>query len=191
MGVVLAGGMSSRMGTDKANLPHPQPPTSGCVAATYLQHAVTRLRPLVPTIAISGRSEATKTVADAIAIPDTSPHQGPAVGVAQSLRHAETLGLVGILVTPVDMPNLESEHLRCLVNVWQAQRNDFSIVAATFAGQQPEPLLAIYPTALRAAIELLAQSNDRSLSRWLKQQTTIKVPLPKSAAKNVNYPEDL
>jgi molybdopterin-guanine dinucleotide biosynthesis protein A len=190
MGVVLAGGKSSRMGTDKANLRHPQQTNAGCVV-TYLQHAVMRLRPLLPTIAISGRSEDMCKVFGAIAIPDTSPYQGPAAGVAQSLWHAETRGLVGILVTPVDMPNLDTEHLRNLIDAWQAQRNDNPIVVATFADQQPEPLLAIYPTALRSTIESLAQSQDRSLSRWLNRQKTISVPLPQSAAKNVNRPEDL
>lgn len=190
------------MGTDKANLPHPGQPDAGSVI-TYLQHAVLRLRPLLATIAISGRAENMKTVADAIAIPDTSPHQGPAVGVAESLRHATTLGLAGVLVTPVDMPHLETAHLQRLINAWQVHRTEsrlrtkqrgltpFPIIVATFADQQPQPLLAIYPTALRSAIESLAESNDRSLARWLKLQTTIAVPLPQSAAKNVNRPEDV
>jgi len=208
MGVVLAGGKSSRMGTDKANLPHPHPPSVDS-NITYLQHAVMRLRPLLLTTAISGRSWDRKIGADVIAIADTLPHQGPAAGVAQSLRHAETLGLDGILVTPVDMPNLTTEHLRRLIDAWQAERTRsrcgsqqrglpplvgsplVEIVVATFADQQPQPLLAIYPTALRSAIESLAQSNDRSLSRWLKQQPTIAIPLPQSAAKNVNRPEDV
>lgn len=190
MGVVLAGGKSSRMGTDKADLPHPQQPVGGCVV-TYLQHAVTRLRPLLTTIAISGRSEHTKSVADAITIPDTSPYQGPVVGVAESLRHAQRIGLAGIFVTPVDMPYVQTKDLRRLINAWQTQRTGFPIVVATFAGQQPEPLLAIYPTAMRSAIESLSQSNDRSLSRWLKRQAMIAVPLPQSVAKNVNRPEDV
>jgi len=201
MGVVLAGGKSSRMGTDKASLPHPDQPHGG-FTITYLQHAVIRLRPLLSTIAISGRSDDTKTVPDVIAIPDTSPHQGPAAGVADSLRHAKTLGLAGILITPVDMPNLQTQHLQRLIHAWHLQRTEsrlgskqigltsFPIVVATFADQQPEPLLAIYPTAYLSAIETLAQSNDRSLSRWLKQQSTIAIPLPQSAAKNVNRPED-
>jgi len=203
MGVVLAGGKSSRMGTDKANLPHPHP-SSVDPTVTYLQHAVMRLRPLLLTIAISGRSGDREIGPDVIAIADTLPHQGPAAGVAQSLRHAETLGLDGILVTPVDMPNLTTEHLRRLIDAWQAERTRtfcgshqrgltplVEIVVATFADQQTQPLLAIYPTALWSAIESLAQSNDRSLSRWLKQQPTIAIPLPQSAAKNVNRPEDL
>lgn len=190
MGVVLAGGKSSRMGTDKAELPHPQQPVGGCVVS-YLQHAVIRLRPLLSTIAISGRSENVKAVADVIVIPDSSPHQGPVVGVAESLRHADELGLAGIFVTPVDMPYVETEDLRRLMNAWQAQRTGFPIVVATFADQQPEPLLAIYPMAMRSAIESLAQSNNRSLSRWLMRQAMIAVPLPQSVAKNVNRPEDI
>jgi molybdopterin-guanine dinucleotide biosynthesis protein A len=202
MGVVLAGGKSSRMGTDKANLPHPHQP---CIDSdiTYLQYAVMRLRPLLSTIAISGRSGDRKIGSDVIAIADTSPHQGPVAGVAQSLQHAKTLGLDGILVTPVDMPNLTTQHLQRLIDAWQAEPTKprsgsqqrgltpFRIVAATFADQRPEPLLAIYPTTLGAAIESLAQSHDRSLSRWLKHQPTIIIPLPQSAAKNVNRPEDV
>jgi molybdopterin-guanine dinucleotide biosynthesis protein A len=192
MGVVLAGGKSSRMGTDKANLPHPHQPNPNRII-TYLQHAVMRLGPLVPTIAISGRSEDMKSVANVISIPDDSPHLGPAAGVAQSLRYAERLGLAGILVTPVDMPHLETDHLRCLIDAWQQEKivPPCPVVVAMFANQQPEPLLAIYPTTLRWAVESMAQSNDRSLSRWLRQQTMVMVTLPQSAAKNVNRPEDL
>jgi molybdopterin-guanine dinucleotide biosynthesis protein A len=202
MGVVLAGGKSSRMGTDKAELPHPYQPHGG-FTITYLHHAVTRLRPLLSTIAISGRSDDLKCFAEVIAIRDRSPHQGPAEGVAESLRHAKTLGLAGILVTPVDMPNLETSHLQRLTLAWQSQRTEsqsgtlqrgltpFPIVVATFADQQPEPLLAIYPTAMLPAIETLANSSDRSLSRWLKQQSMLTVLLPQSAAKNVNRPEDV
>lgn len=200
MGVVLAGGKSSRMGSDKANLPHPYQPHGG-FTITYLQYAVMRLRPLLSTIAISGREHVLKSIPDAIAIADRIPHQGPAAGVAQSLRHAKALGLAGILVTPVDMPNLETSHLQRLIRAWQHQRIESSpntkqrgltpLVAATFADQQPEPLLAIYPTTMLSAIEALAESSDRSLSRWLKQQSTITVPLPQSAAKNVNRPEDV
>jgi len=197
MGVVLAGGKSSRMGTDKANLVHPDQP-AGAPPITYLQHAISRLRPLVAAVAVSGRDPSPESTCDVITIPDNASYQGPATGVAQSLSHAKRLGLGGILVTPVDMPYLSTAQLCLLIDAWHTatQYGPSSVpIAATY--EEPggdswlEPLVAIYPTTLCANIESLAKSTDRSLSRWLGQHSHIRVPLPQSSGKNINRPEDI
>lgn len=197
MGVVLAGGKSSRMGTDKANLIHPHSIT-GRPPITYLQHAIERLSPWVPVVAVSGRDPNPEYPTEVITIPDHTSYRGPATGVARSLAHAIDLGLGGILVTPVDMPYLTTENLWLLIQAWHHATNcgqSLGPVTATCeddAGNwRAEPLVAIYPTNLSASIESLAMSNDRSLSRWLGQHSPILVPLPKSAGKNINRPEDV
>jgi len=215
LGVVLAGGRSARMGVDKATLPHltvrrdigDANPANGVAAAsdsavandtgdgptTYLDHAIDRLRPLVTQVAVSGRTadslRSLVNPAGVIAIPDPSPYAGPADGVAQSLRLAAAIPLAGILVTPVDMPDLTTADLSLLVATWSAA-GPSSIVAATFADARPEPLVAIYPAASLAAIAAVAASERRSLYRWLCDQVCVPVLLPSAASRNVNRPED-
>jgi len=217
LGVVLAGGRSSRMGVDKAILPHSNglgtvrggiPAKSGgfesdgvsCDAPlTYLDYAIDRLRPLVARVAVSGRTINSlgflANPVGVIAIPDQTTFAGPADGVAESLRLAASnpMGalppLAGILVTPVDMPDLTTEQLSLLVDAWTVS-GETSIVAATFADSRPEPLVAIYPAASMAAIAAVASSESRSLYRWLVEQPCVLVPLPVAGARNVNHPEE-
>jgi molybdenum cofactor guanylyltransferase len=217
LGVVLAGGRSSRMGVDKAILPHrtgpgtdhsgnpakpggAAPPGGPCEApVTYLDFALDRLRPLVVQVAVSGRTiESLRFLANpagVIAIPDQTPFAGPADGVAESLRLAvsnpavASPPLAGILVTPVDMPDLTMEHLSLLVDAWTVS-GETSIVAATFADSRPEPLVAIYPAASMPAIAAVASSKSRSLYRWLVEQPCVLVPLPVAGSRNVNRPEE-
>jgi molybdenum cofactor guanylyltransferase len=189
LGVVLAGGRSSRMGTDKAMLPHPNTSTTaGDGLLTYLQYAVARLKPLAGRVVVSGGDES----GDADGLQDQAVGLGPAMGVLTCLRYAADHGYDAVLVTPVDMPHLRTEHLAQLVSAWKRHR---CIVSACFSGGFTEPLVAIYPLSALSSLEQLATSPRRSLSDWLKHQSDLSavhtVELPAEASKNVNQPSDL
>jgi molybdopterin-guanine dinucleotide biosynthesis protein A len=175
------------MGVDKATLPADRP------FPNYLAQATSRLASLVAQVGVSGRSEAELRLwpglsKGVIAIPDSRVWDGPAIGVEASLRVAQRLGLAGILVTPVDMPDLDATELRKLIEAWQA---DPGTIVGSFGGDRPEPLVAIYPVALLAELAELIETPHRSLFRFLCERPAIRVELPKSAARNINRPEDL
>lgn len=92
IGVVLAGGLSSRMGSDKALLPWQGRP--------LIEHQLGVLREAgVDEIRVSGSRE------DYAGIADTMPQAGPLgglAGIAQALA-----GDAELLVIPVDMPLLQ------------------------------------------------------------------------------------
>jgi len=179
LGVVLAGGRSTRMGSDKAMLPH----DSGL---TFLNYAISRLSSLVPKIVVSGRLLDPR--AQAIeCIPDQIPGLGPGIAVWSAVLFAKQQGFDSILVTPVDMPDLESQHLRRLM--------DAAIpgvpTCATFDGNLPHPLIAIYSVSLEHELQSVAESTRRSLRAWLASRTHMLVQLPESANLDLNSPADL
>jgi molybdenum cofactor guanylyltransferase len=178
LGVVLAGGKSSRMGIDKAMLPHHQRDTQGN-PISYLQYAVERLLPLVSCVAVVGRNALDlQWVAPrhVIALADNSPDSGPAMGVATALRYAAVHGFEAALVTPVDMPDLRTQQLQQLM---RARGDDVGVVCASFGEARPEPLLAIYPVSVLAALQQVLASPRRSLSRWLREQPPKLVAYPR------------
>ena len=187
LGVVLAGGRSSRMGVDKATLPGDRS------SPNYLAQATSRLASLVDQVGVSGRSEAELLhwpglSKGTIAIPDSRVWDGPAIGVEASLRVAHRLGLAGVLVTPVDMPDLDATELRKLIEAWEREPGT---IVASFGADRPEPLVALYPITLLDELAELIETPHRSLFRFLCERPTIRVELPKSAARNINRPEDL
>jgi molybdopterin-guanine dinucleotide biosynthesis protein A len=205
LGVVLAGGRSSRMGSDKARLILPgesriaqgsMDPTSAAGVSprtTFLEQAVDRLRPVVGQVAVSGRSQVDLAgwgacLEGVLAIEDTRPGEGPAGGVCESLRLAERLAMSAVLITPVDMPDLGTAELWQLVRAWS---HGGGIVCGAFAAGRPEPLVAIYPVAELAAVERLLRSTHRSLSRYLGERAPVQVMLSVAAGRNVNTPADL
>ena len=193
LGVVLCGGRSSRMGRDKAQLIH----SSGI---SYVDHAVDRLRRVCNTVCLSVAADLASIVPAEGAlnatcstiprIPDAVGYRGPAGGIAASLGLAEQTGCAGCLITPVDMPELTDADLEQLLDRWLLDPH--SIVCALDPERdQPQPLVAVYPTQIRAAIEELALSEDRSLRRWLWQRSYQGVPLSSLSLLNINRPEEI
>jgi molybdenum cofactor guanylyltransferase len=189
LGVVLAGGRSSRMGCDKASLVHVN-------GLTFLQHAIARLRPLVSQVAVSGRVVDDPQVHS---IPDQaieseqsnesdqSGYHGPAVAVWSAVKFAKENGFKSVLVTPVDMPYLESS---CLQRVLAAAGKG-EPVCVTLEGSKLHPLVAIYPVEYEAELCGEAKSPRRSLRAWFEQRPHRQVDLSKMLVFDVNTPQDL
>lgn len=175
LGVVLAGGRSSRMGRDKALLEH----ASG---VTFLDYAIGRISPLVAAIATSGRRVDSNTVE---CVPDQTPELGPAMAVWSAVLFAKQRQFSAILVTPIDMPDLETMHLQRLIQSAVADQP----TCVTFDGVNPHPLVAIYPVSLEGELEVVAQSARRSLRAWLASRSHVLVNLPETAQRDFNEPE--
>lgn len=186
LGVVLAGGRSSRMGREKALLRHPSGPS-------FLQYAIGLLRPLCAEVVISAAAgwsddglPADQREGIAV-LEDPVAGLGPAIGVAAAVQAAARRSFDAVLVIPVDMPALATAHLTTLIAAHR--RAPDQLVAATFAADGCcEPLLAVYPVRFASALQQLADSQHRSLSRWLRGQTVQQVVLPADAAANLNTP---
>jgi molybdopterin-guanine dinucleotide biosynthesis protein A len=97
LGAVLAGGRSSRFGSDKA--------IAMLDGRTLLDHALAALRPHCDAVVVVGRDE----IADW-----PRPDMGPLGGIAGALIHAPDQGFDQVLTAPVDCVRLPDD-LRALL----------------------------------------------------------------------------
>lgn len=107
LGVVLAGGKSSRMGTDKALLPFR--------AGSLLDFQFDKLKSVVgdENVVVSGYYPKLKHVVDEQA------HLGPLGGIMSVIKKYPEIDC--FLFIPVDMPNLETASLRFLLKSVEEQ----------------------------------------------------------------------
>ena len=150
---VLAGGGSSRMGTDKALL---------CFQNTPLvERALTLLRSVGLTPRIVGRRPDLERYAPVIY--DLREQCGPLSGIESGLL--ATSGEAAMFL-PVDVPLLPADFLR-----WLLQRSCLTKTPATVPRVlgQPQPLSAVYTRDLLPAISEALDEGDYKVMRVVQQ----------------------
>jgi molybdenum cofactor guanylyltransferase len=162
LGVVIAGGRSSRFGSDKAlALLDGQP---------LIAHALAALRPHVDALAVAGRA-----LTGVIAIPDRpAPGLGPMGGLAGALRYAQDHGYDHVLSCGVD----------CLRFPAEALATPPCFLAA-------QPVIGLWPASAAAQAErFVAQDSRRSMRGFAEAigATPVRVAVPPP---NINTPADL
>jgi molybdopterin-guanine dinucleotide biosynthesis protein A len=156
IGVVLAGGLSSRMGRDKALLSWQGRP--------LIERQMAVLREVgVDTVQISGERADYQGVADPVA------HAGPLGGIAGIAAMCEDGEL---LIIPIDMPRLQSTLLQRLLVAPPAG-------CAHFANHVLPMRLRLDDTCRAALAELMRADDDHSRSlRALQERVgVIEIPL--------------
>ena len=184
LGVVLAGGKSSRMGRSKASLAHPD-------GGTFLDQALGRLEVVCRCVCVAGLAEKRSLSKEVVLLPDLQPDVGPIHGLVNALMFASQTSLPGCLVTPVDVPNLKSRDLDAIVRAWQDQ--DSPIVGTSGNEKQLEPLIGIYPVQVLDELKQLSENKNaqnRSLHRWIRKRSHQTIALSESACFNVNTPNE-
>jgi molybdopterin-guanine dinucleotide biosynthesis protein A len=181
--VLLAGGESRRMGTDKATILFQGEP--------LWQRKIRTLRELRPEkLFVSARRQPGWKPVDTDLVLDETPSGGPLSGITATLARMETSHLVTLAI---DMPFITTEDLLLLVKKVTANCG-----AVPMFGGRAEPLAAIYPKEAYAECAAALSSKDRSLQRLVRHLAEIgKVEiahLSQDDAKryrSLNTPEDL
>src|ERR1700730_17830657 len=151
-GIILAGGRSQRMGTNKALLPLP-----GQSSETVLAHIISTLAPLCAEILIVARDQ---TQFAHVALPDTrlvfdeKPGGGPLMGLYSGLNAMQA---TTALVVAVDMPFVQPALLAFLL----AHHQENTLLVPVVGGI-PQVLLALYPRSILPQIEALLQQGKRA-----------------------------
>ena len=177
-GLLLAGGYSRRMGRDKALLERPS-------GKTYLQHAVDRLREVTDEVWIAARADQREThdIADAYFV-DEQDDAGPMPPLVAALTRAKGQGRAGILVTPVDTPNLTAADLQRILDVAAPDRPTVAINSA----DEVQALIAFYPAGLFERMDEIYHAGCSSPRRFAVRQNAARVTLSDKSLWNHNHP---
>ncbi len=180
--ILIAGGLSRRMGADKATL---------LVAGKPLwQRQLQVLSDMQPAaLWVSARGALPWCPPGIELVVDKTPSRGPLSGVEAALGRLQTSHL---LVLAVDLPQMTTEHLRKLWNLSQPGTGIIPLNGGYF-----EPLCAIYPVEAAAIAEAALNSSDVSLQSFaqtLRHQSQAHVydltPEEKPLYFNMNTPSD-
>ncbi|WP_250394968.1 molybdenum cofactor guanylyltransferase [Synechococcus sp. MU1655] len=181
---VLSGGLSRRMGRDKALIPHPQ---GGCWLTRSIE--LSRKQGLAVHVVSSHSShDLLASALDGVTCrSDPFPGMGPLAALSAVFGKTKALGL---LVMPVDMPWLESTTLDQLIGVW---KENPSVAVVSHDGNRLQPLFAIYPndSVYRTTMLLQLASDQLRMLDWLHQVPYQTLVLPEALLRNANCPADL
>ena len=184
LGVVLAGGASRRMGTDKALMTHPN-------GSSWLEAQVQLLRSVdLEVCVLTGHAGHHARLSDCEGVSvQAEPWQpaGPLWALSCLLHDRDDEAL---LTLPVDMPALRLDALEHLMARWSG--DDARAVVAD-DGIRLQPLLGIYPCGkvFRKALDEELTAGQARWLGWLERIPHDTVKLPPDQLVNVNRPVDL
>jgi molybdopterin-guanine dinucleotide biosynthesis protein A len=179
--VLLAGGKSSRMGTNKALLRFPS-------GETVIERIISRVRPLCAELLMVTNTPGQYEFLDLPLFPDAYPGASSLGGIYTGLLHAPSnRALVLSCDLPLVNPNL-LEHLLALPI-------DYDLLMPFIAGRQ-QPLHAIYTRGCLPAMRAQIESGDLKIVRLLDKlhacivSETDLQPGWLPSFRNMNTPED-
>jgi molybdenum cofactor guanylyltransferase len=182
-GLLLAGGRSRRMGTDKAFVEFHGMPLA--------ERGLRILRSVCDDVVVASGDGSRLASLGAPQVADAVPDSGPLGGIVAGLETAST-DLVAVVA--VDMPFANAGVLRLLAGRWSGED-----AAVPVTDRGPEPLHAVYARSVAPALRRLLESGVLAMNRVLELIDTLGVeerewraadPSGRFAL-NVNRPEDL
>lgn len=185
-GVVLTGGQSRRMGTDKAFLE--------VGGQRLVDHALDALCDAAQRLVVGGtdpRLEETAAAAGAVHIADRWPGEGPLGAVATALGNARYPVTV---VLPCDLPGISPEDVALLfraIHEAMESTDGEAPVAAVFTDDRRHYLPLAINSGAGAVAEQLFESGSRSMTSLLDELSVIDVPAPSLAVADIDSPDDL
>lgn len=192
-GIILAGGLSRRMGGgDKTLL--------ALRGRPLLDHVVRRLAPQVGSLVLSANGDPARFAAFGLSVlADTvEGHAGPLAGILTGLEWAAANTACKSLVTAAgDTPFLPADLVTTLAAA--AASRPGSIAVASSSGRR-HPTFALWPLGLRQALRhFLVDEDNRRVSAFIERHDFVEVEFPLLAAGgdeidpffNINVANDL
>ena len=177
-GIILAGGKSSRMGTDKGLLLLNDKP--------FVQYSIDALKPLVSDIMIVSDNE-DYDVFGLKRINDITKNAGPVAGICAGLEASTN---VYNMILSCDIPLITSEILQKLID----SIDDTSEIIQVESQGKSMPLIAIYKKHLAKTFDSFLQADERRLRVVIKRCKSKNIIIEKEhdfATMNVNTQTEL
>lgn len=174
--IVLAGGKSRRMGTDKSLLPLAGQP--------LIQHITGQLTPLFDQVLVAANDPEKYAFLQLPIVPDEEPGQGPLMGILSGVAAAaHDLSFV----TACDIPHLDPGFILGLLKAAAG----YDIVMPTSAAGRHEPLLAVYRKSVVPLARQILRQGGRRITELFPTARVRFVDLPEGGwYRNLNTPED-
>lgn len=165
LGAVLAGGRSTRFGSDKA--------LAELDGRTLIARAVEALEGQCDAVVVVGREEA-----PAPTLPDwPRADMGPLAGVAAALHHAHDAGYEAVLTCAVDSMGLTDTTLAEL--------------SPAPAYCESQPVIGLWPTTASATLDALLESDGRHSMKAFAARIGARPVALAANPSNINTPADL
>jgi molybdenum cofactor guanylyltransferase len=149
--IILAGGKSSRMGSDKSLLKLGN--------KTLIEHVVDSIRPYVSAVIVVTNDEEKYSFLNNVTfVPDIIKNQGPFIGLISGIKSIDTKWC---FVTSCDMPLIDGNIIEYL---WR--RKDKYIVSP-FSNYGYEPLISLYSKEILPYAEKLMAEDMRSINKFI------------------------
>jgi molybdopterin-guanine dinucleotide biosynthesis protein A len=176
-GLVLAGGESRRMGTDKGLLAYHR--------RSQRAHVASQLAPFCEQVFISVRVDQVESLEPGLTpLLDRHADIGPMAGL---LAAFEAHPKAAWLVVACDLPFLTEATIAELI---RARGTDWDAVAFAGTDGRPEPMAAIWEPSIRVALLSAAASERYSLRDALRASRCRLLPTPGRALFDVDTPAD-
>lgn len=179
--LLLAGGKSSRMGQNKAELLYE--------GKTFTENLISKARTLgIEQVYVSGFQGERE---DVQVVWDIYPNRGPLGGIHACMKQIKT---PFCLVLPVDVPQIPVEVLEKLLQFHEIsakQEKNKQLPVLLEHGERRENLIGIYPVEAADFIEDLIREHSASVYRMLSAWGFLccKMEIPEWQVDNINTPE--
>lgn len=181
-GVILAGGESRRMGSDKSLLP--------VEGARFIDHIYRRMAGLFEKVIIVTNSPALYNKIPCPKVPDIYYAQGALAGIHSGLAHAKT---DKVFVVGCDMPFISSAMVKKICSY--SAKADLVI---PYSSNGHEPLHALYSKSCLPAIEQVLDAGLKRIMLFFDQVRLVELPASlirkydpqERSFQNINTPED-
>lgn len=186
LGVILAGGLASRMGGgDKGLLP--------LGSSTILGHVLDRFSPQVADLALNANGDPSRFAHLGLPVlPDSiEGFAGPLAGVLAGLDWAAGQGASHIVTAAADTPFFPADLVPRLILAAEEQGKP---IALARTGDGRHPTFGLWPVALRGDLRAALADGLRKVVLWTDRHGTAIAAFPTGRFDpffNVNTPEDL
>lgn len=179
-GIVLIGGQSTRMGTDKSRLKIDN--------KYFYQGAAQKLLPYCDEIFLSiNGNQASLHKYEYPIIIDKYPNQGPISGILSCYE----AGHNHILILATDLIHIQSSDIQSILQIHQNDSQDCTMYYNENTGYY-EPMLSIWNKTMLIQLKIYFENGGRSLQKFLISHSIALHPLKnENNFKNINAPSDL